>query len=376
MPIKKDNKTTSFDLFYSRIEFKNKLNEESKKYKNVVNFNFGEKLYYGRVNKNFVPITPDLNKLPLRATEKNPEVYLLNFVTRKVNDLSREFDLLGLKGILKADSKISSLKATRGYVDPNVLFSDHIELIIKTLKASLKVTPNFSSLEEFMIFIEPIIKKISVQIPVTYINFLKSKHCYVNCSGLAFEYMDLKLDNDKDKVEKVINDLNFPLIADLANKHGFMIDMFNPNRLVADLGSASMMNSYKISGYSNSSGLLNFGFQNQTINSFLIFKSLLLRLYNEIKRNDYIDSCGVKITPLSYKLKDLNKYDDSLVRLYLNLRQIEEKVTISIPTKINNLDSLLLRSEQVLCSPLDRPGSVGYKRRSSQARMDSDISDT
>jgi hypothetical protein len=368
MTIKKDNKANSFEFYYSRIEYKNLLIEKTKDYKNVVNFNFGEKIYYGRVNKNFVPVLPDRQRLTLRACSKSPDVYALSFVTSKFEDLSSEYDLLNLKGVIKQNSIFRSISATSGFIDSNILFSSHLEKISKRLRSNLQVTPRILNMKEFINFIKPILLKLSVQVPVTFISFLKSKHCYSSCSGLAIDIADIKLDNDNEKIEKVLNDLNFPLVANLANKHGFLIDLFNPNRLIADLGSVAMKDSYKRLGFQNSSSLLNFGYQTQSVNSFLLFKSFLITLYNNLKSTPYTNNCGQLISPVAYTLPELSKFDSALLDFYLSIRMTEAKKKILVPKKVSNIDNLLLRTEQILCNPIDSIGSIGYKKKQQRLR--------
>ena len=368
MAIKKDNKANSFEFYYSRIEYKNLLIEKTKDYKNVVNFNFGEKIYYGRVNKNFVPILPDREKLTLRACSKSPDIYALNFVISKFEDLSSEYDLLNLKGFIKQDSMFRSIAATNGFIDSNILFSTHLEKISRRLMSNLQITPKILNIREFVNFIKPILLKLSVQVPISFVSFLKSKHCYSSCSGLALDIADLKLDNDNDKIQKILDDLNFPLVANLANKHGFLIDLFNPNRLIADLGSVAMKDSYKKLGFQNSSSLLNFGYQTQSVNSFLLFKSFLLTLFNNLKSTPYTNNCGQRIAPASYTLAELSKFDSTLLDFYLSVRMREEGKKILVPKKVSNIDNLLLRTEQVLCNPVDSIGSIGYKKKQQRLR--------
>ena len=51
---KKSNFDTTFNLFYKSVVYKRRMS--GLKYKNIINFNAGEKLLYGRVDQRFVPI--------------------------------------------------------------------------------------------------------------------------------------------------------------------------------------------------------------------------------------------------------------------------------------------------------------------------------
>ena len=51
---KKSNFDTTFNLFYKSVVYKRRMS--GLEYKNIINFNAGEKLLYGRVDQRFVPI--------------------------------------------------------------------------------------------------------------------------------------------------------------------------------------------------------------------------------------------------------------------------------------------------------------------------------
>lgn len=368
MAIKKDNKGTAFDLFYSRIEYNTELYKLAREHKNIINMNFGEKYFYGRVNRSFVPILPDTTIIKTKSFKKNTDLTALNFVVNRFELLVSDYDLYSYKNMTAKTGLFVELKPVKAMIDPTILFSNHIVGISKTLKNSLTNPTKFTNMDEFIIFITPILERFVFQVPITLNAFLKSKHVPINASGLAVEIADIKMNNDQDKILKVINDPNFPLIADLANKYGFMIDMMNPSRLIADLSSEPMTQGFSLYGYKNTNELLNFGFSIQSTNSFLLFKQLILFLYNELKAFEVKKNDHTFIKPVKYTPSDIEPFENKLFNLYLLVRQIEEGKTFSYDKRPQNIISAVSKAEEFLCKPFDSPGSVSYKARANQQR--------
>jgi len=66
----KSNQESTFELFYNRISYYNVLQQTAATYSNLVDFNFGEKYLYGRVNRLFVPIILNQSMLSLKVFDK------------------------------------------------------------------------------------------------------------------------------------------------------------------------------------------------------------------------------------------------------------------------------------------------------------------
>ena len=56
---KESNQESTIDLFEKSIIYKGDMLEYSQTYSNVVDFNFGEKYLFGRVNRNYISIQPN-----------------------------------------------------------------------------------------------------------------------------------------------------------------------------------------------------------------------------------------------------------------------------------------------------------------------------
>ena len=62
-----DNRGTSLSLFNKRIRYDSLVEAASADYMNVVDFNVGEQLYYGRMNRLEIPIVLRDNNSNMRA---------------------------------------------------------------------------------------------------------------------------------------------------------------------------------------------------------------------------------------------------------------------------------------------------------------------
>ena len=75
----------------------------------------------------------------------------------------------------------------------------------------------------------------------TYPAYIKSKECPINVSGLVIEIGSIKTNDDNFKYENFYKSANWEFFLNACNTYGFMVDCNMPNRLVADIGSATMV---------------------------------------------------------------------------------------------------------------------------------------
>ena len=101
MPYKTKNSLKSKDIFLKRATYLLKADEHKQEvsslvYENFLNFHFGEKHLYGRVGRNFVPITiVDLfDNIKTISSPSNDQTQhrAACFVVDQFNDLKSKFD--------------------------------------------------------------------------------------------------------------------------------------------------------------------------------------------------------------------------------------------------------------------------------------------
>jgi len=115
---------TTFTIFNKRIIYD--FDSQNLNYKNLVNFNFGEKFLYGRVSRNFRPIYFNDNLVqlktfnPINAQGTPPQA--VNFVVDMFNRLSTQFQKCVTIGKISSDDPfLSSLKVYKAFENPEEL---------------------------------------------------------------------------------------------------------------------------------------------------------------------------------------------------------------------------------------------------------------
>ena len=87
----------SFLTFNKKILYKGKTREDTLDYANLVDFNFGEKFFYGKVQRNFVPMYFDNEVIKLKTINSsvtNGQYFTaMNFVADAFDKLAEQFPL-------------------------------------------------------------------------------------------------------------------------------------------------------------------------------------------------------------------------------------------------------------------------------------------
>jgi hypothetical protein len=91
---KESNEEGSRDLFNKSVIYKGDMLEYSQTYSNVVDFNFGEKYLFGRVDRNYISIQPNellTTFVNVSNQRSRDSVKVFNFVADGFQELSRQF---------------------------------------------------------------------------------------------------------------------------------------------------------------------------------------------------------------------------------------------------------------------------------------------
>ena len=362
----KEKKTR--DYYRKRLNYNVLANEGNND--NLVNFHFAEKLLYGRVDRDFVPMVynPQIIKLKKfgRNHSQGESFSAVNFVVDAFEGLARQFDkCVQLKKIDPADPFLSSLKIYRAYENPNVLYNQHKEVYFNALASTFRTNgiqvKNFS---EFIKELLPILQRTGKKNAFTMPAYIKSKRCPITVSGLVIEIADIDPKNDQEKVDTFINSNNWDFYLNACNSYGFMVDKFIPWRLVADIGSfphkSPMFDYAENYGLSSTDAAITATYLPAYFNYYDNFKADLLRLYN-IAKPDLItefQECGGSIIvkeslPQEYTLESLeDEFSDAyFMKLYFNIRCYEEE------TPLPENQKLLLMGD---CEELRQ--SAGHRR--------------
>jgi len=383
LPYKKENKIKSKQIFLEKATYVAKVRETSENYDNFVDFNFGEKILYGRVSRNFVPITlRDIvnNLKPIASPSSNQQQHrAVNFVVDQFDDLRKQFDKCVLIGkINPEDPFLSNLNVFKSYTPPSPVYQQHYRAIFSSIQENVKNRSiKISNSAEFKNFIFPILLNLAKHIPITKQAFLKSKFCPISVSGLAIEIANSDTANDQEKIIQFLNSRNWEFYVNTCRSFGFMVDQEVPWRLVADIASDEMLRAASAYNLESTSTILNILYSYETIDNFLFFKSALQELFFTLlaDKTELIQcekgSIKERIIP---KTNIFNLKEDQILKFYLTLRLEEEEKQLTQDeagiivgdiqrASASSLNSALFLFEQFISQPFSSSGSLSDYRR-------------
>ncbi len=387
----------TINLFNKRVIYKATMHGSY--HNNIVSFIDGEKIYYGRIDRRFVPINVSKNslkRLPINADSLRPH-QAVNFVSDMFEQLCTQFQKAYAQGRLnRSDPYLGSIKAYKAYVDPRAEYEQHRKIFFAKLENDFRSKKiRFSNFDEFMMKLMPMLMDAIDRQPFTYTGFIKSRNCTVMNTGLAIEIADLEYTNDAEKISNFRQSMNWEYFVNTCDTYGFMVDYNVPWRIVADIGSDAMIEAARKYQLSNVESILSNAYGKASMTNMRFFSARLLELYNTVKRNynvaSYCEDGTVvqkTIKPRSYTHEYfVKKYgQEYFLRLYMKLRVMEEKPSMTktqIEEMINKeietyrafgrVNSIHENFESVINKTYHKNGSLTYAVRSDRLRKESEF---
>ena len=327
------NELKTISLGYERINYKlNAFGERDIDYKEpdqVEDFNFAEKTFYGRVNRQLKPIIVDENfLLPLEtSSDTKSALRAMNFVTEQFKDLELHFSKACRMGVIPVDDPIlSSLKPKRAYESPidlykKVLNRDMAKFIEDNIQPRRKEVKDFDSFVK--IFEETALSLEST--PILLSSFLKSKKSDVFVSGLAIDIGGISYSKDEEKEKKMFNSPAFGYYMNLVKQYGFSVNLNNPGVLISDLAhpiTTEYRSRFKLYAVDYT---LDTVYKKSNHLDLSLFTDLLLNMYNTFVDNnkfiktDYLCNNKVKSNLLYLNYKDNININNNILNLYIKL---------------------------------------------------------
>jgi hypothetical protein len=386
-----NNKEGARDLFEKRAIYLSRVSNLDRS--NLVDFNFGEKLLYGRVNRFFVPIEVENTLLKMkqfkRVVDTQKSISALPFVVDAFEQMARQFEKCAqLRKIDTTDQFLTNLRVYKAYEDHNVLYSNHKKVYRESLKTIFRThNINIKNFDEFIKELMVILQSTAARNAFTKTGYIKSKRCSPTASGLTIEIANLDASNDDIKISQFINSLNWDFYVQTCASYGFMVDKTVPWRIVADIGSfpyKSAIYDYAENYDLNSTNdIILIAYRPVHIKYYENFKTQMFLLYNTVKRKSFLElqdcegsTISKKIIPASYTMESLSrKYSESyFMKLYFQIRFMEEESKFTDDEKnmiIDDCLEIMLNSgtlkalnvfERILNKTLDYNGSLSYIR--------------
>jgi hypothetical protein len=392
---KESNEEGTRDLFNKSVIYKGDILEYSQTYSNVVDFNFGEKYLFGRVNKNYVSIQP--NEILTTFTNVGNQrsrnsVRVFNFVADGFQELSRQFKKAAQIGkIDRNDAYLTNLIAYDGYRNPDALYNNYFSDFVVAVSGKLKDDKiNIKDFDGFIHYLSTFVMAVGQTYPITKTGFVRSRHCSPLVNGLTIEIADLTYTNDQQKINLFRNSRNFEYYLNACNSFGFMVDVNIPWRLTLDVGHEDVVEGLmKPRGFSSVNSLLLVGYKQTHLSYYSSFKGQILQMYNQIVKENFVeyDECSGKtkiINRAEYTLDKIKQIynEDYFIKLYCMFRFIEEESKHSqaeqdqIITDFQNLsrsksvNQAIGSFEKFISQPFDYRGSLSYIVREQEKRED------
>lgn len=391
---KESNFESTQDLYDKTVVYRGELQELSETYSCLVDFNFGEKFLYGRVDRNYISVEPDqflTSFESLRSSDStNGAVKVMSFVALAFNNLSRHFERSAQIGkIRKSDPYLSTLKPYEGYQNSNVAYSEYFNSVIEAMsRVKEQTNARIVNFEDFVHFLKNFSKSVGNTFPITKTGFVRSRYNSPMNNALSIEISDLVYENDDEKINAFVNSPNFEYYLNACNSYGFMVDINAPWRIVADLDSVAMQGYASRFGYSSTDAVISLAFRAVHTDYFNTLPQQLLNIYNQLSSN-FIDTdeCTGKaiiLRPTQYTIEQINNlYNESyFINLYCMLRILEEESkhsqakqeqiitdTVSL-SSTKNLRTALRYFERFISQPFDYRGSLSYIVREQETRED------
>jgi len=394
---KEDNFESTIDLFNKSVVYNGEVLEYSETYSNVVDFNVGEKYFYGRVNRDFVSIQLNEKLVNLKQIRASPEVSnvrVLNFVADGFQELSRQFTKAAQIGkINKNDPYLTNLLAYEGYKNPDSAYSDYVTSFLDSVKIKVSTdNVKFRDIQEFIHYLKNYVRAVGKTYPFTKTAFVKSRFNDYNTNGLTIEVSDLSYVDDQQKIDLFINSPNFEYYLNACNNFGFMVDKSSPWKITLDVGNQDVIDGLmKKYGYTSLDSLLMVGYKKVHLSYYDQFKKQILNMYNQVANKAFstYDVCNGKIRnlviqPATYTNQQYTDLfnEQYFLKLYFMFRFIEEEKKYSVAAREEIITDFINMSrnettldvlsafEKFISQPFDYRGSLSYLNRARQLRED------
>ena len=378
------NGETSKKLFNKRVIYRSVIRQGPTN--NIVQMDVAEKIFYGRLDPRFIPITAKKSLLTniTNTASDLTQLSAANFVVDLFEQMAAVFTRCAQQGQLQNDPFLTNIKAHKAFSDPLELYKEYRTIYYDSIGGLLiNQNINVTSFEHMMRVLMPIFKQTLKSQPITYTGFLKSKDCSVMSTGLAIEIADSDYINDSEKIQTFKRSPNWQFYVNTCNSFGFMVDANVPWRIIVDLESISALQACSVYITSDSAvQTLGNYFINAPEYGYSFFKYSMYLLYTTIAQPfNKVEVCVggllVKetVTPETYTFEEfVSKYNERyFLELYTKLRIYEEMP--NLPSELcdrvvgrvldkyennNNLDYLFTYLESQINKTFDKVGSAGY----------------
>ena len=322
-----NNNSKTLKTAFERANYK--LNAFNDSDIQVVDFNFAERTFYGRVNRKIDPVIANQNFI---KNFHNQDFRIMNFVGDQFKEMYvRYSNALNLSLISQQDANLSELTIIRGWEDPINLYSNFMSSFMNSFLVE-KMIPNekkIHSFDDFLTIFEAHVLENDIGHKLTLSGFMKSRQSSIFNTGLALQVAPVGFADDSIKESAILDSPNYAFFMNMAKQFGFSVNLQNPSVLVSDLAHPTTTkfreryDLYNVSTVFEKQYLRTYNFDfdllsqylMDTFNSFVYLKPNLKEIYvcnnktkSNISRRNNIDSIDYNIILLLYiKIRNMEE---------------------------------------------------------------------
>jgi hypothetical protein len=201
-----------------------------------------ERLLYGRIDQfhNTVQVKQDRMK---QIIQPEDTVLALDFVADAFADFADFWAFLNRKNVLEVNSPYAVLRLKKGWEDLNVKYYDIMGIYYDKLLAYIQTNQKDKKITSFESFLQIFVEFLDLQtpfFPILRSTVNTSRYSNPNVSGIVLDLKTEDFSDDKIKMTKYLEDPNFTVFKETAQKYGFLVDKHAPWRIFADMASPAM----------------------------------------------------------------------------------------------------------------------------------------
>lgn len=284
-----------------------------------------ERMYYGRIDHNNIPIYPKEGSLKqLRARNTH---FAVNFVADAWEDFRAFIEESMKLGNMNSETIYFPMEPQRSLDNIHIFYHEWNSSMYGVFSGEFLKTKHDRRIKNFRSFMKvysEFSNSIIDSFPITRSALVTSKWCSPAVSGMVIEISDADHSDDAAK-SNFIKDTNFNYIVQAARRYGFKVDKNAPWRFIADLDS-DKMKTYMAYYASDKKEAHNTLYTRAYEEDLSTFKHYLVEWYNH-----YVFS-----NPYSSTVKQ--RSCDSSTRPFLNKRE---------PTSLEEIESTIPESTWV-----------------------------
>jgi len=302
----------------------------------VVNFNFAERILYGRIDRLHNPVIADPQFIhPVYSTNTaNTLVQAMNFVVAQFNDFQDHYRRACRMRLIAPDDPILSvIEATQGYEDPLNAYRNYMKTLMNSYIVDflVPIREKIRTIDDFLKYFLEFLSALQSTFPATLSGYQRSNQSSIFSSGLVINLGAIDWGDDEEKQDLILDNPAFEYYIGVAKQYGFSINKINPSVLISDLASPATIGYRGNYNLPTVDSVFSKQYKKTLYSDLEELKYMLTEYYNIFvdKFPEYtnLTTC-LKATHIQKFRRDyINNLDNMynvILKLYINIRNMEE----------------------------------------------------